>query len=120
MSMKERGVKRRLPSFVRWILWALLIQFILINISAAFYAYRLTHFSTSRSSHVYKPASNIFVKTWRLFSGPRQPRSSISETPAFPFDTIQFKTSNGTSIEAWYSKADSFSRGTVIFFHGIT
>lgn len=120
MSIKERSAKRKLPSLVRWILWALLIQFILINISAAFYAYRLTHFSTNPSLRIYKPASNIFVKTWRLFTGPRQPRSSISETPTFSFDTVQFKTSNGTLIDAWYGKADSFSRGTVIFFHGIT
>src|SRR5258706_1292338 len=118
--MEKQRTKRKIPSIIRWILWVLLIQFVLINISAAFYAYRLTHFYTDPSLRVYKPAPNIFAKTWRLFTGPKQPRSVINETPAFPFDTIKLITTNGILIDAWYSKADSFSKGTVIFFHGIT
>jgi hypothetical protein len=118
--MEKDKTKRKLPSVFKWILWVLLIQFVLINISAAFYAYKLTHFYNDPSLRVYKPAPNIFAKTWRLFTGPKQPRSVINETPVFPFDTIKLRTTNGTLIDAWYSKADSFSKGTVIFFHGIT
>ena len=117
--MQKERTKRRLPSVFRWILWVLLIQFVLINISAAFYAYRLTHFYTDPSLRVYEPPPNLFAKTWKLFTGPRQPRSVVTEMPTFPFDTIKFKTTNGIFIDAWYSKPDSVSKGTVILFHGI-
>jgi len=118
--MQKTRTRHRLPSIVRWILWALLIQFILVNISAVFYAYKLTHFYTDPSLRTYKPPSNIFAKTWKLFSGPKLPRSVITEVPSFPFDTVKLKTKNGIIIDAWYSKVDSFSKGTVILFHGIT
>jgi alpha-beta hydrolase superfamily lysophospholipase len=118
--MEKQSTKRKLPSIVRWILWVLLIQFVLINISAAFYAYKLTHFYTDPSLRIYKPPSNLFAKTWKLFTGPKQPRSVITETPGFAFDTVTLKTTNGISIDAWCSKPDSISKGTVILFHGIT
>lgn len=115
----EKSKRFRLPVFVKWIGWALLVQFILINISAAFYAYKLTHIYNDPALRNAKPSSNIFVKTWRLFTGPRQPRSYIVESPTFAYDTIQFKTKGGLLIDAWYSRPDSASKGTVILFHGI-
>lgn len=118
--MKKEKTKRRLPSFVRWIFWVLMVQFILINISASLYAYKLTHFYTDPSLRIYKPAPNLLVKTWRLFTGPKQPRSVIGEPPTFPIDTVILKTKDGFSINAWYGKADSITKGTIIFFHGIT
>jgi alpha-beta hydrolase superfamily lysophospholipase len=117
--MEQRKYNLKIPSYVRWIGWVLLVQFLLINISAALYAYKFTHVYDSPSLRNAKPAKNIFVKTWRLFSGPRQPKSIITETPTFPFDTIKLKTENGIFIDAWYSKTDSAAKGTVILFHGI-
>jgi alpha-beta hydrolase superfamily lysophospholipase len=113
-------IKRKLPSSVRWILWVLLVQIVLINISASFYAYKFTHFYTDPSLRIYHPSPNLFAKTWKLFTGPKQPRSVITEVPVFPFDTITFKTASDISIDAWYGKPDSVSKGTVILFHGIT
>lgn len=118
--MKESRTRRRLPSFLRWILWVLLVQFILINISASFYAYRLTHFYNDPSLLVYKPTTNIFAKTWKLFTGPKYGKSIIDGTPDFSFDTVKLRTKHGLVLDAWYSKTDSISRGTVILFHGIT
>jgi alpha-beta hydrolase superfamily lysophospholipase len=117
--MEKQNRKRKLPSWVRWILWVLLVQFVLFNISAALYAYRFTHVYDDPALRNKNPNRNIFVKTWRLFSGPRQPRSIISESPAFPYDTITLKTQSGIPIDAWYAKPDSVSKGTVILFHGI-
>ncbi len=118
--MEKRKFRLKIPSYIRWIGWVLLVQFLLINISAALYAYKFTHVYDNPSLRNAKPAKNIFVKTWRLFSGPRQPKSILSETPTFPFDTIKLKTANGILIDAWYSKTDSTAKGTVILFHGIT
>lgn len=117
--MEKQSRKRKLPSVVRWILWVLLAQFILFNISAALYAHRFTHVYDDPGLRNKNPNRNIFTKTWRLFSGPRQPRSFITEYPAFPYDTVTLKTQNGIFIDAWYAKPDSAAKGTVIFFHGI-
>ncbi len=117
--MKKGSFRFKLPSFVRWILWVLLVQFVLINISAALYAYKFTHVYNDPLLRNAKSSKNIFVKTWRLFTGPRQPKANITETPAFPFDTVTLKTGKGIFIDAWYSKPDSAARGTVILFHGI-
>ena len=112
--------KRRFPSLIRWIVWVLLVQFVLMNISAAIYAYRLTHFYKDPSLRTSSPDKNIFTKTWKLFTGPKQPRSFITDKPVFRYETIQLKTGQGHIIEAWYGKVDSLSKGTVILFHGIT
>jgi alpha-beta hydrolase superfamily lysophospholipase len=119
--MGKSIAKRKLPSFIRWILWVVLVQFILINISAAFYAYRLTHFYENTSlQKEYHPAGNIFVKTWRLFTGPRQFKSINEEVPAFSYDTVTLTTKKGMAIDAWYCKTDSAAKGTVLLFHGIS
>lgn len=118
--MKKPKARIKIPRYVRWIAWALLVQFILINISAALYAYKLTHVSDDPGLRNHVSSPNVLVKTWRLFSGPRQPKSVITEKPVFPFDTVKLKTSNGLMIDAWYSKPDSAARGTVILFHGVT
>ncbi len=117
--MKEKKIRQKLPSLLRWVLWVILVQFILINISAAFYAYRLTHFYTDKSPRKTQTSDNIFKKTWKLFTGPKYPKSMVSETPVFAYDTISLVTAKGKKIDAWYAKTDSISRGTVVLFHGI-
>jgi alpha-beta hydrolase superfamily lysophospholipase len=118
--MKKESSKRRWPSIIRWILWVLLVQFILINISASLYAYRLTHFYNDSTLLRYKPSSNIFAKTWKLFTGPKLGKAILEGSPDFRVETIVFQTVDGTRIDCWYSKTDSSSRGTVVLFHGLT
>lgn len=118
--MEKGKLRLKLPSYVRWILWVLLVQFVLINISAALYAYKLTHVSLDPALRNAKHSKNIFVKTWRLFTGPRQPKSVITEMPTFSFDTVKLETKSGIKIDCWYGKTDSAAKGTVILFHGIT
>ncbi|MES1218285.1 MAG: alpha/beta fold hydrolase [Bacteroidota bacterium] len=91
-----------------------------MNISAAFHAWKQTHFYTDPELRIVKPSSkNIFVKTWKLFAGIKYPRSIIRRNPNFVVDTITLKTANGLKIDCWYSTADSASKGTVILFHGM-
>jgi uncharacterized protein len=117
--MEKQNRKRKLPSYIRWILWVLLVQFILFNISASLYAYKFTHVIDDPSLKNTGSGGNVFSKTWHLFSGPRQPRSVITEFPAFQYDTVTLKTQKGIFIDAWYAKPDSVSKGTIILFHGI-
>jgi alpha-beta hydrolase superfamily lysophospholipase len=118
--MEKKSLKRKLPSILRWVLWVLLAQFILFNISASLYAYKLSHFYNDSSLRNATPSQNVFTKTWRLFSGPRLPKSVVSHSPSFTFDTVTFKTASGIFIDAWYAQTDSISKGTVILFHGVT
>jgi len=118
--MKQKGSRRKISIVLRWVLWVLLAQFILVNISAALYAYKLTHFYTDGVARTPARNSNIFVKTWRLFTGPRFGKSVISDRPVADHRTIRLETKSGLSISAWYIPADSVARGTVILVHGIT
>lgn len=118
--MKKPKGKQRPRTIIIWVLWILLAQLILINISAAFYAYKLTHLYTPTEETWTKPVSkNIFAKTWRLFAGPKFYKQVLNDSPGFAFSTIVLKTKNNISIEAWYGKSDSIAKGTVILFHGL-
>ncbi len=118
--MKEKTTRRRLPSLIRWIGWVLLFQVVLINISAALYAHRLTHFYNDPSLQGSHTSDNIFGKTWKLFTGPRFPKSLIRQTPSFEYDTVRLQRSNGDWVDAWYGEPDSMAKGTMILFHGLS
>jgi uncharacterized protein len=118
--MNNQNLKNKTRTVLRWVFWVLLVQLILLNISAALYAWKFTHVYDDPSLRGNPSSKNVFTKTWRLFSGPRQPRAILNEYPAFPFDTVSLTTASGLLIDAWYSKTDSVvSRGTVLLFHGI-
>ncbi|MEO7769322.1 MAG: alpha/beta hydrolase, partial [Ferruginibacter sp.] len=118
--MKKTGSRRKIPSIFRWILWVMLVQVILFNISAALYAYKFTHFYRDPSLQSERAEGNVFTKTWRLFSGPKFSKSVITQFPGFPVDTLTFETKNGDLIDAWYGKTDTVTKGTVLIFHGVT
>lgn len=119
--MKEKR-KPRFRIIIRWIAWVVLIQFILLNVSAALYAYKFTHLYTpeEKKADTAKPESeNFLAKTWRLFHGYRFYKQPIIGNPDFAYNVIQLHTKNNTRIEAWYGKTDSLPKGTVILFHGL-
>ncbi len=117
--MEKKPLRKRLASIFRWVGWVLLVQLVLINISAALYAYKLTHFFQNTPERTFSDNDNIFTKSWKLFTGPRYPRPVITATPVFPYDTVMLTTKKGLAIDAWYSVPDSTSRGTVILFHSV-
>lgn len=116
--MKFTSQRKKLRSVVKWILWVLLVQFLLINISAFFYGYKLTYFYQPHMEPRRATSNNIFFKTWRLFTGPRFQKSTIAEIPHFTYNTIHLRTKDNLSIECWYIPVDS-AKGTVILIHGL-
>lgn len=118
--MGKKPLKRHLISILRWTGWVLLVQFILINISAALYADKLTRYYESLPDGYSNISGNIFTKSWKLFTGPKYMRSSVGVAPVFPVDTIFMKTKKSLPVAGWYGKTDSAAKGTVILFHGIT
>ena len=113
----SRTNRKKVRSAFKWILWVLLIQFLLINISAILYAYKLTHFY-SPSLAKKAPSKNIFTKTWKLFRGPKFKKTIETNYPHFPYETVQLITGTGNVIESWSMRSDS-SKGSVILIHGL-
>jgi len=117
--MKDKKTNRKLIRIFKLIGSVLLVQLILINISAAFHAYRFTHYYNDDKIRNQPPSQGKPVlRTWRLMTGKKLPKSLIQYDPVIPYDTVQLTTASGKKLEAWYMKADS-AKGTVILFHGL-
>ena len=82
---------------LKWFLWIVIIQMVLINISAAIYAYKFTHFYKIEERPLTS-SSNIFAKTWKLFTGPTFYKQPVTYAPDFPFQTIELKTKDGVAL----------------------
>ena len=118
--MKNQLTLRKAKIIGKWIVWVVLVQLILINISAAFHAYRLTHYyDEDRVRNLRPSVGTIFLRTWRLMTGRKYPKSLVQYYPPGPYDTVQFLTNSKEKINGWWMKADS-SVGTVILFHGLS
>lgn len=116
--MPETRKKNKLTRILRWVARVLLFQLILINISAAFHAYRLTHFYDDPKLYQQQNEGSILTRTWRLMVGKKMARSPLQYIPTSDYDSLQFTLSNGIKIRAWYIPADS-ARGSVIMVHGL-
>lgn len=118
--MKGTSKKNKFVRILKWLGNVLLVQLILINISAAFHAYRLTHYyNDEKIRNQESSEGKPLLRTWRMMTGKKLARSPIQYYPAIPYDTIQLTTNKGLKLEAWYMKADS-AKGTVILFHGLS
>lgn len=118
--MKDNNTKKKKwSSYLRLVVWVLLIQFILMNVSAFLYAGKLTKFSSVASIKNQSPPKNIFSKTWRLFIGKDLSKAIVTAKPVYSYETVLLKTKDNLTLEAWYVKTDSVSKGTVVLFHGL-
>ena len=117
--MPGKDTKKKWSSYLRLILWVLLLQFILLNISAFLYAGKLTKYVSRAESAKQTTPTNIFSKTWRLFTGKKFSKAIVNAKPVYSYETILLKTKNNLVLEAWYAKTDSTPRGTVVLFHGL-
>jgi uncharacterized protein len=116
--MNLTNKRNKIRSVFRLILWAILIQFLLINISGLLYGYKLTYFYDPSPKPQPAYSKNIFAKTWRLFIGPRLQKSIVDDVPHFSYNTVHLFTKDSLNIEGWYVPVDS-SKGTVILVHGL-
>lgn len=117
--MQASDKKIILRPVLKWIFRVFVFQFILINISAAFHAYKFTHFYSDAAVYKQQPSEGtVFLRTWRLMTGKRIGRSPIVYMPSVPYDTVNFRLKNGKIIRGWYIKADS-AIGTAILIHAL-
>lgn len=117
--MKSKTSAQKSYFILRWIGRVIIAQLILINISAAFHAYRFTHYyDDDKIRNLPSSAGKPILRTWRMMTGKRLPKSQVQYYPVVPYDSVQLTTTSGLKLESWYMKADS-AKGTVILFHGL-
>jgi pimeloyl-ACP methyl ester carboxylesterase len=99
-------------------LWSLLFLIMLVNVVAAFHAWKFTHFAYGITQRTADEASLSFgEKAKALLTGVSLPRPEISRLPAVPYQTI--KLHSNKLIECWLIPTDSpKAKGTVVLCHG--
>lgn len=96
----------------------LLVLFILLNIVAAFHAYKFTHFYPGNEVERKAPEKmNWWDKTKAIVVGVPFAKSVNGPAPDNTYNKIQFKTADSAMIEGWY-RVQPHPKGTVILFHG--
>jgi uncharacterized protein len=108
---------QKVRGWLRTFFWVALLQFFLANLSAALYAYKLTHFYNNAPDWDVAQTSNLASKSWKLFTGPSFNKNTMEELPGFPVETLRWKTQDQTEIEAWYGHQEN-AKGAVALFHG--
>jgi len=117
--MKSKKTNTIIFRILKWVGRVLIAQLILINISAAFHAYHITHYyNDDKIRNQQSSKGKPFLRTWRMMTGKKLAKSLIQYYPGIPYDSVQLATSRGKKLEAWYMRADS-AKGTVILFHGL-
>ncbi len=108
MKLKKQHLKR--------ILVFLIIIFIIVNVIAYAHAYKLTHFSTTKTTKTQSPDKlSLFEKVKTIFTGVNNPRPINNNVPTQPYETIYI--TGDKKLECWLIKNDT-AKGTVVVFHG--
>ena len=96
----------------------LLVLFLLVNIIAAFHAYKFTHFYDTGKVAIIKPEKKSgWDVTKDILFGINAVKKKNTIAPDSAFHTVYLKSSTCPKLEAWYIPADS-AKGTVCMFHG--
>ncbi|MBW8686266.1 alpha/beta hydrolase [Chitinophaga rhizophila] len=106
--------------FVKRILRILLVLFLLLNVVAAFHAWKFTHFYNAgafKNKHQRPEQMRAGEKMKMVLFGVRLSKSTLRNQPQAPYETIYLETANGLRLEGWWMPRPN-AKGTVILFHG--
>jgi alpha-beta hydrolase superfamily lysophospholipase len=106
---------------LKWLkrtLYFMLSVFVLLNIMAAFHAYKFTHFYAGIPAAKKPEQMSFSEKTAAIFVGVKYSKSKVVDSFQVKHDTITLTTIDSVRLESWYAKADSNAKGTIIMFHG--
>ncbi|PZF74512.1 alpha/beta hydrolase [Taibaiella soli] len=105
-----------MPRFFKRSLVVVTVLFVIMNIVAAFHAYKFTHFATDiRKKTTKEEAISFSEKCKILFFGIDLPRPVNKVQPSVPFKTITLQSNK--KLECWWLPTAN-AKGTVIVFHG--
>ncbi len=97
------------------LLRAIIIIFILMNVVAAFHAYKFTHFNTVDVKTRKSLPFSIEEKLITILFGIDNPRPENTAKPTRAYETVKLQSNK--AIEAWMIPA-VHPKGTVILYHG--
>ncbi|TDH21639.1 alpha/beta hydrolase [Segetibacter sp. 3557_3] len=92
-----------------------LLLFVVLNIVAAFHAYRFTHFSDTNSKKTNASKLSPVAKLKTIVFGISNPRPVNGRLPTQNYRVLHLQSNK--KISCWYMTQHN-SRGTVILFHG--
>lgn len=105
--------------FIKFIVRAILLVFVLANIVLAFHAYKLTHFyNTGEIEIKSEKEKTSWEHTKDMLFGLNATKVPNDFIPDSTIQKVYFKTIDSLKLSAWYFKADGISKGTVLLFHG--
>lgn len=103
---------------LKFLIRALVVVFVLLNVIVAFHAYKFTHFYNNSEINIKKAGDKTsWDKTKEILFGINAAKKKNNITTDSTFKTIYLKTKDSLKLEAWYIPAES-AAGTVILFHG--
>ena len=104
--------------FLRILLRAVIIIFVLLNIIVMFHAYKFTHFYEAGEVTI-KPDSlkTGWDKTKEAFFGINFAKKKNDPITDTNYHTVYLTTKDHIKLEGWYIPMDS-AKGTVVLFHG--
>lgn len=106
-----------LRKWLKRIGYTLLILVLLVNIMAAFHAYKFTHFYSDAPALKKPEQMGTGEKLKAIFFGLRYPKSKVIDSLRLPHDTVFLTTTDSLQLESWYAQNDS-AKGTILMFHG--
>ena len=108
-------LQKKWPRLANRLLGVFIIIFILMNVIAAFHAYRFTHFDNTKAKNRKSFRHSIAKKATNVLFGVDNPRPENTTKPSRPYEVIRLHSNK--EIEAWLIPADH-PKGTVMLFHG--
>ena len=104
--------------FFKRLLYLFLILFLLLNVIAAFHAWKFTHFYPAGVYSNKKPEQmSTWEKVKTVLFGVHLSKSVLKSKPAIPYETVILHTKDGLKLEGWWMTTPN-AIGTVILFHG--
>lgn len=94
------------------IFYIFLILFLIWNITSAIQGYAFTHYADQSQN----TGEQSMIS--QLLTGATLYRPESKTVPERPYQTVNIPAGEGKSLEAWYMKTDSVSKGLFIMFHG--
>lgn len=109
----------------KWLIrigYTLLVLFVLLNVVAAFHAYKFTHFYNTAPEKKRPEDMGFSDKAAAILFGIKYPKSKTVDSLKSMHDTVYIKTQDSIKLEAWWLYPPPMPvfpwKGTVIMFHG--
>lgn len=102
--------------WLRRFTWLIAVSFLLMNVVAAFHAYKFTHFAQDAGSKTKDPKDlSAIGKICTVLFGISNPRPVNKKYPTSDYETITLQSNR--KIECWLIKAAN-PKGSVVICHG--